>query len=219
MDQLAWGQHTLWRMLGPYDALCQADHLDKEQVWIGRVSGSSVKTWMESGPTQLGPRKGWALPFSRAFPGSLALVICHLPSCCSRWCRCYRVEVWEYSRVWVMTLMVPDVMIGLSRMYLCVWKAKNAKKFMFLVLNHWDFTGNSMFYPVGPGVVSGAYCGLSPFLCMWFLVSGIFIDVDYAGVTTLSCWCSFFLPRTSSFPFSFSSSGSYGRGGVLVGGL
>lgn len=90
---------------------------------------------------------------------------------------------------------------------------------MFLVLTHWYFTGNSMFYPVGPGVISEAYCGLSPFLCMWFLVSGIFIDVDYAGVTTLSCWCSFFLPRTSSFPFSFSSSGSYGRGGVLVGGL
>lgn len=107
-------------MLGPCDALCQAEHLDKEQGWIGRVSGSFVKTWMEAGPTQLGPRKGWALPFSRAFPGSLALVICCLPSCCSRRCKCYRVEVREYSRVWVMTLMVHEVMIGLSRMYLCV---------------------------------------------------------------------------------------------------
>lgn len=153
-----------------HGALCQAGPLDREQGWMERVTGSSVSACMEAGPTQLGPRTGWALPFSPAFPSSLALVVWCLPSYCSCWCRCCWLKRWGIACGGRGTPGANNVIGALSLMYLCTWKAKKEKK----THTGFEITDTSLetpflFYPVAPDLILFSSM-LPPFSIVVFVV-------------------------------------------------
>lgn len=102
-----------------HGALCQASCLDQEQDWGERVSGSSVRAWMEAGSAQLRPRKGWLLLFSPSLG--------HLPwsfdTCLPAVHVAVNVPGLECRGVVYVghgTPTVNNVTVDLSPMYLCV---------------------------------------------------------------------------------------------------
>lgn len=199
----------------PCGTLCQAGHLDKEQGWVELVSDRSLKAWMEAEPTQLGPGQAGHCPSVLPSPGPLpALVGWRLPSGSSCWRRC-GVEALGYS-AWG-SCSGSDRCCKRSGSDVFA-RESQGEKFLFLVWNNWYFMGTAM-----PVLVSGAWsyssqarCTLFPLLCVWFLISGVFNNVDdgTAGVTTLSGRCPFPPPEHLFFASSFSRAwvGWCGRG-------